>query len=226
MQFFRNSKVSLAAFLVFDVLLAYWLITLFQARDEVNSVNTLNLLGAIKYPDPYRLTPFHLDDQHGEPFLVDDFKGQWSLVFFGFTSCPDICPITMTELAQAYRAITETPDLKNPQVVFISVDPKRDSRLAVKQYVEQFNSDFIGLTGSEADIDALASQLFVAFSEVDREEMNPNKLGNELQKSDDYMINHNIHLSLVNPKAELAALIRPPVRHESLVEAYYLLVSE
>ena len=94
MQLSRNSKISFAAFVVFDLLLAYWLITLFQARDEVETVNALNALGAIEYPEPYRLTPFQLSDQIGDPFLVDDFAGQWSLVFFGFTSCPDVCPIT------------------------------------------------------------------------------------------------------------------------------------
>jgi len=225
-QFFRNSKVSLAAFVAFDLLLAYWLITLSQARNEVNTANALNALGAIEYPDPFRLTPFQMSDQFGDLFSVEDFEGQWSLVFFGFTSCPDVCPTTMLELAQAHRAIAETPDLPNPQVVFVSVDPERDSRLVVKQYVEQFNSDFTGLTGSEAQIEALASQLFVAFSKVDRADIDFSKTGHESHRTDDYIVNHNTHLSLVNPEAELVALIRPPVRRESLVQAYSLLVSE
>ena len=232
MQLPRNLKTSFAAFIVFDLLLAYWLITLFQARDEVENVNALNALGAVEYPDPNRLTPFQLSDQNGDPFLVENFAGQWSLVFFGFTSCPDVCPITMSELAQAYRTITEMPDLPDPQVVFVSVDPKRDSRQAVKRYVEQFSKDFIGLSGSEEAIGTLASQLFVAFSKVDQGEMNLEKTGHESHMpervlvGDGYMINHNIHVSLVSPEAELVALIRPPVRHESLVQAYTLLINE
>ena len=232
MQLSRNSKVSFAAFVVFDLLLAHWLITLFQARDEVETINALNALGAIEYPDPYRLTPFQLSDQNGDPFLVEDFVGQWSLVFFGFTSCPDVCPITMSELAQAHRTITEMPDLPDPQVVFVSVDPERDSRQAVKRYVEQFNTDFIGLSGSEAGIGTLAEQLFVAFSKVDQADMVPGETGHESHMpdggvtADGYMINHNIHVSLVNPEAELVALIRPPVRRESLVQAYSLLIND
>ena len=232
MQSSRSLKFSFAAFVVFDLLLAYWLITLFQARDEVENINSLNALGAVEYPDPYRLAPFQLSDQNGNPFLVDNFAGQWSLVFFGFTSCPDVCPITMSELAQAYRTITEMPHLPDPQVVFVSVDPERDSRQAVKRYVEQFSADFIGLSGSEAGIGTLASQLFVAFSKVDQTDMDLEKTGHESHVperaviGDGYMINHNIHVSLVNPNAELVALIRPPVRRESLVQAYTLLINE
>ena len=232
MQLSRNSKASFAAFVVFDLLLAYWLITLFLARDEVETINALNALGAIEYPDPYRLTPFQLSDQNSDPFLVDDFAGHWSLVFFGFTSCPDVCPITMSELAQAHRAITEMPDLPDPQVVFVSVDPERDSRQAVKRYVDQFNSDFIGLSGSESSIGTLASQLFVAFSRVDHTDMDLERAGHVSHIpergviGDGYMINHNIHVSLVNPEAELVALIRPPIRRESLVQAYTLLINE
>ena len=232
MQLSRNSKISFAAFVVFDLLLAYWLITLFLARDEVETINALNALGAIEYPDPYRLTPFQLSDQNSDPFLVDDFAGRWSLVFFGFTSCPDVCPITMSELAQAHRTITEMPDLPDPQVVFVSVDPERDSKQAIKRYVDQFNSDFIGLSGSEAGIGTLAEQLFVAFSRVDQVDMVPGETGHESHRpdgaamADGYMINHNIHVSLVNPEAQLVALIRPPVRRESLVQAYSLLIKD
>ena len=232
MQLSRNSKISFAAFVVFDLLLAYWLITLFQARDEVENINSLNALGAVEYPDPYRLTSFQLSDQDGDPFLIDNFAGQWSLVFFGFTSCPDVCPITMSELAQAYRTITEIPDLPDPQVVFVSVDPERDSRQAVKRYVEQFSTDFIGLSGSETAIGSLASQLFVAFSKVDQTDMDLEKTGHESHVpervliGDGYMVNHNVHVSLVSPEAELVALIRPPVRRESLVQAYTLLINE
>jgi protein SCO1/2 len=231
-QLSRNSKFSLVAFVVFDLLLAFWLIILFQARDEVEDIHSLNALGAVKYPDPYRLAPFQLSDQDGDPFLVDNFAGQWSLVFFGFTSCPDVCPITMSELAQAYRTITEMPDLPDPQVVFVSVDPERDSRQAVKRYVEQFSTDFIGLSGSEAGIGTLASQLFVAFSKVDQTGRYLERTGHLSHMpergamGDGYVINHNIHVSLVNPEAELVALIRPPVRRESLVQAYTLLINE
>ena len=82
MQLSRNSKVSFAAFVVFDLLLAYWLITLFQARDEVETINALNALGAIEYPDPYRLTPFQLSDQDGDPFWLRILpgSGHWSFL--------------------------------------------------------------------------------------------------------------------------------------------------
>jgi protein SCO1/2 len=119
-QLSRNTKISLAAFVSFDLLLIYWLATLFIARGEVAVVNELNELGAIKYPEPFELTAFELTDQDNNAFTRENFLGQWSLVFFGFTSCPDVCPITMSELAQTYRAFQAQPDQALPQVVFVS----------------------------------------------------------------------------------------------------------
>ena len=231
MKLSRNTKISLAAFVAFDLLLVYWLVTLFIARNEVASINELTELGAIQYPEPYALSAFQLSDQNGNAFTREDFLGRWSLVFFGFTSCPDVCPITMSELAQAYRQIESQPDQPLPQVVFISVDPERDSVETVKEYVERFNSEFIGVTGSDSETANIAAQFFVAYSKVDEDmadmdhEM-PDMPNMAEMQDGNYMVNHNIHVSLVNPQGELIAVVRPPVRRESLGQIYKRLTSD
>ena len=234
MQLSRNTKISLAAFIAFDLLLVYWLATLFVAKHEVDYVNELNELGAIQYPEPFVLTPFQLTDQDSNSFSLENFTGQWSLVFFGFTACPDVCPITMSELAQAYRQMESQPDQPLPQVVFVSVDPERDSIAAIKEYVQQFNSDFIGLTGSDSEIANIAAQFFVAYGKVDESMMGMDHEMQEMEDSHenhemeagDYMMNHNIHVSLVNPEGELIAIVRPPVRRENISEIYSLFTRE
>ena len=228
MQLSRNTKISLAAFVAFDLLLIYWLATLFTARSEVAVVNQLNELGAIKYPEPFALTSFELTDQDNNAFTNEDFLGQWSLVFFGFTSCPDVCPITMSELAQTYRALQALPDQALPQVVFVSVDPERDSIDGVREYVQRFDSEFIGLIGSEVETANIAAQFFVAFSKVDEGMVD---MGHEMpsmpdMQAGDYMMNHNIHVSLVNPQGELTAVVRPPIRREVLAKLYPLLTGQ
>jgi len=227
-QLSRNTKISLAAFVAFDLLLIYWLATLFMARNEVAVVNELNELGAIKYPEPFALTTFELTDQDNNAFTNEDFLGQWSLVFFGFTSCPDVCPITMSELAQTYRTLQAQPDQVLPQVVFVSVDPERDSIDRVREYVQRFDSEFIGLIGSGGETANIAAQFFVAFSKVDEGMVD---MGHEMpsmpdMQAGDYMMNHNIHVSLVNPQGELTAVVRPPIRREVLAKLYPLLTGQ
>ena len=228
MQLSLNTKTSLAAFVAFDLLLVYWLTTLFMARSDVAAVNELNELGAIKYPEPFALTAFELTDQDNNAFTNEDFLGQWSLVFFGFTSCPDVCPITMSELAQTYRTLQAQPDQVLPQVVFVSVDPKRDSIDGVREYVQRFDSEFIGLIGSEVETANIAAQFFVAFSKVDEDMAG---MGHKMpamrdMQAGEYMMNHNIHVSLVNPQGELTAVVRPPIRREGLARLYPLLTGQ
>jgi protein SCO1/2 len=227
-QLSLNTKTSLAAFVAFDLLLVYWLATLFMARSDVAAVNELNELGAIKYPEPFALTAFELTDQDNNAFTNEDFLGQWSLVFFGFTSCPDVCPITLSELAQTYREFKAQPDQALPQVVFVSVDPERDSIDGVREYVQRFDSEFIGLIGSELETANIAAQFFVAFSKVDEDMAD---MGHEMpampdMQAGDYMMNHNIHVSLVNPQGELTAVVRPPIRREVLARLYPLLTGQ
>ncbi len=94
---------------------------------------------------------FTLQDQHGKPRQLSDFQGKVVVLFFGYTSCPDVCPTTLAELRTSMQQLGDAA--KEVQVLFVSVDPERDTPQLLAQYVPAFNPSFIGLTGSKAQID-------------------------------------------------------------------------
>ena len=229
MQLTRSTKIALGAFLAFDVLVASWLVYLFLVRAEIYEINELRDMGATRYPEPAALHDIQLTDSNGTVFTEANFKGQWSLVFFGFTSCPDVCPLTMAELDRFYSNPGDIAARSLPDIVFVTVDPGRDDLEVVGEYVSQYHDDFIGLTGTEAQIAIAAKQFYVAYqvSDGDHSEHgdNNNAMPAEMNP-DDYRVDHNTHVSLVNPEGELEAVIRPPIRAEILRNLYPQLIAE
>lgn len=225
MQLSRNLKIALIAFLVFDLLVASWLVYLYLLRGEVVEINELRYLGATRYPETREIGAFELLDQNGNPFTEAGLRDHWSLVFFGFTSCPDVCPLTMTELAQFSRRLSEQDSIEPPQVLFISVDPQRDGVEEIADYMSRFDNTFIGLTGADARIREVAAEFFVAYSTDEGDAMH----GDHPQASsgpDDYGVSHNAHVSVVNPQGQLHSVIRPPIRSEVMLELYPRLIAE
>ncbi len=111
-----------------------------------------------RYPSPIGQAvaavggPFHLEDQNGKPFSDEDLKGRPSLVFFGFTHCPDICPTTLFEISQIMQKLGSDADRAG--AVFITVDPERDTPTALKDYLSSFDPHLRGLTGDPAAVNA------------------------------------------------------------------------
>jgi protein SCO1 len=104
------------------------------------------------YAEPYPPAPeIELTLDNGANFRLSEMRGDAVLLFFGYTSCPDICPTTMAELKQALEQLDEE-DSKRARVLFITVDPERDTPERVQEYVDHFNPDFIGLSGTEAEL--------------------------------------------------------------------------
>lgn len=100
--------------------------------------------------------PFALVDGDGRPVTDQDFAGKWQLIYFGYTFCPDICPTDMQRLAQGYRAF-ETADparAATVQPIFVTIDPARDTPAVVKAFTAAFHPKFVGLTGTQAQVDA------------------------------------------------------------------------
>jgi protein SCO1/2 len=106
----------------------------------------------------------NLRDADGRPRTLADFKGKVTVIFFGFTQCPDVCPTTLAELAQARKLLG--PDGARVQGVFVSVDPARDTPEVLKAYVTTFGSDFVALHGTEDEIKAAAKQFKIFFNKV------------------------------------------------------------
>lgn len=143
-------------------------------------------------PAPRELPELQMVDKEGEPAGREAFYGQWSLVFMGFTSCGHICPTKMAEM----RLIRDQLDAPL-NVVFVSVDPGRDTPAIIKQYVESFDKDFSGMTGSAETIEELANALGAPYF-VD-------------PAPDRYIVDHSSALFLIGPDAKLVGVITPPL---------------
>ena len=143
-------------------------------------------------PHARELPEFSLVGQDGEPFTRESLKGKWHLVFFGYTYCPDICPTTLTRYTQVTNRLGDAPDvLDNTRVLFVSVDPGRDTPARLKEYVQFFNPEFIGATGDPDELARLA-KAFALFYQAHE----PDENGN-------YLIDHSAAVAIVNPDARL-----------------------
>ena len=175
-----------------------------------------------KLPETTPIPAFSLLDQYGETFDAERLKGQWSLLFFGFTRCPDICPPTMATLR---RFVAQFPN--PPQVVLVSVDPENDTPEILDEYLAAFNEDFIGVTGAREEMVALSTffGLVAAPPHGSREDMPEAHAGhdehaNHQPASDSYTINHSGSIIVVNPDGEYAGRISPPLNADELAWAW------
>ena len=134
---------------------------------------------------------FHLVDQDGNPFRLSQLRGKVVLFSFGFTHCPNVCPTTLSDLAKVYHSLPEN-DLQRVQVLFVSVDPRRDRPDVMKKYVPYFDKSFIGLTGSEPQI-AEAAKAYGAFYEMAQD---------SVEKPDNYSVNHSAFTYLITPSGK------------------------
>lgn len=161
------------------------------------------------WPNPKRLQAFTLTDQNGKTFGLDRLRGKWSLLFFGYTHCPDVCPLTLAVLNNFFNH--EKGRYKDIQVAFITVDPDRDSRKRLKNYVHYFNPAFIGLRGSMAQTKGLTSQLGVAFSYGKK------------SKDGNYTVNHSAAIFLIDPKGREIAIFSAPHQVDSIKKRYKMI---
>ncbi len=160
----------------------------------------LNENGLFVYELPRRFSSFSLIDQDGQPFTQEWFKGKWSFVFFGYTYCPDICPVTMATLRQFQQQLRDVDEeaAAATQVAFISVDPQRDTPEKLKQYVSYFGEDYVGATGEYIDVFNFARQVNIAF-------------GYQPQGDDgSYLVNHSGEVILINPEGHFHGFFKTP----------------
>jgi protein SCO1 len=151
------------------------------------------LQGGTVLPVPRTVQHFNLTDHRGANFDNTRLAGRSSLVFFGFTHCPDVCPTTLALLAQLQRE----PDLAKLQMLFITVDPGRDDQQTLQRYVDAFGGGFTGLRGEDAALDPLMLNLGAARS------LQP-RVGT------DYSVDHSAVLFHINPQGALSAIFTPP----------------
>lgn len=149
------------------------------------------------YPKPRELTDFTLTDAKGQTFTKQQLKGRWTLAFTGYTFCPDICPTTLAELAQAYPNIEAITSEYPIQIVFISVDPGRDDQNRLNEYINFFNPAFKAATGEHAQLFPLVRSMGMMYAIAESTD-NPN-----------YLVDHSAAVVLINPKAQVIGRFAP-----------------
>lgn len=156
------------------------------------------------------LPEFVLTDQTGRPFTRTALEGHWSFLFFGYTYCPDICPMTLALLSAVKQEILARGDADRvPQVIFVTVDPERDTISQMARYTEWFDPDFLGLTGSQEQIGQLAAGLHAPFRRVE----NP-------QTPDEYLFDHGSGIHLIGPDARLVVTLEAPHEAAAIADGY------
>jgi protein SCO1/2 len=152
---------------------------------------------ATVFPAPRALPALDLVDQDGNPLGPHFFDGPWTLVFFGFTQCPDICPTTLAVLAQAGRQLTDLPLAEQPRVLLVSVDPERDTPERLAAYVRFFDPAFLGATGSLESIAATAAAFGVPYAKVS-------------MPDGGYTMDHGSGIFVVSPAGGIVAYLSAP----------------
>ena len=153
---FRSNKVTLIVVAIVAASLG-----VFVARSLFSPPAPLVLQSGTVLKPPKPIPSFALTDHNGQPFTNAQLRGRWSLLFFGFANCGDICPTTLTLMASVKKSLSDLPSEQQPQLVFVSVDPGRDTPERLKLYVANFHADFIGVTGAQTDVDAFTKSLGV-----------------------------------------------------------------
>ena len=192
----RNIKLTIAGLLLFiTVIVAGFVYRVSLPR--IMTASEMSANGLYLLETPRNIGEFDLIDHHGNPFNPARLEGQWTLVFFGFTHCPDICPTTMTFLNTFLESLEGT-EAQDPQVVMVSVDPARDTVQQLADYMPYFNPDFIGVTGEFLDIHRFATKLNTPFRKV-------------MDEDGSYQVDHSSNIVLINPRGDYHGFFRSPL---------------
>ena len=135
-------------------------------------------------------------NEYGDAVSLADLKGRWSLLFFGYTYCPDICPMTLMHMNRLMKRLTED-EREQLNVVLVSVDPERDKPEQLGQYMDYFNPEFKALTGNPDNMKKLAAQLNAFYARVDREDGG-------------YLMDHSANIVLLDSELNYRGYIEPP----------------
>ena len=159
-------------------------------------------------PQPRELPAFNLRQSDGTPLVAGELAGHWTLVFLGFTFCPDVCPTTLAELAQAQKQWESMPESTRPRVLFVSVDPERDTPGKTGEYAHAFHPDTLAATADVPALEKFATSLGFVFMKAPGANFEHNP--------QDYSVDHSAHIAVLDPQGRLAGLIRPPLQPQAV----------
>lgn len=201
----RGIRLTVAGLLAFIVLLVGGFVYRMTLPPGMSSAE-MKVNGLYLHETPRSLGDFELVDHHGKPFGPDRLRGHWSLLFFGFTYCPDICPTTMAFLDR-FVAQLAPDEAADTRVVMVSVDPGRDTVQQLAEYVPYFNPGFTGVTGEFLDIHRFATALNTPFRKVAGE-------------GDSYQVDHSANVVLINPRGDYHGFFKPPLDQDKMLATY------
>lgn len=192
----RNIKLTIAGLLLFiTVIVAGFVYRISLPR--IMTVSEMSANGLYLLETPRNMGEFELIDHNGKSFNPSRLEGQWTLMFFGFTHCPDVCPTTMTFL-NTFLERLEGTEAEGPEVVMVSVDPARDTVQQLASYVPYFNADFTGVTGEFLDVHRFATALNIPFRKV-------------VEEDGSYQVDHSSNIVLINPRGDYHGFFRAPL---------------
>lgn len=172
----------------------------YLASSNKHAPNPPPTVAGFIWPPPPPLTTFILSDSQGESFSEAQLDDQWTLIFFGYTHCPDICPTTMQTLSGVREQLTGHQAFeRRGQVLFVSVDAERDTPELLRKYVGHFNPDFKAATAAAADLHRLTGQFGVQIVRVSG------------SKPDEYWFDHPASILLIGPDRRLTGVFAPPL---------------
>lgn len=177
------------------------------SQPRILNEHELREYGAYLLPTPRKFSDVELIDHNAQPFTQKQLEGQWTMIFFGFTHCPDICPTTLAAASKMYKELSDE-EMTDLQVLMVSLDPKRDTPEKLAQYVPYFHKDFIGVTTDQHRLLKFATELNVAYSKV------------PLGENGDYTVDHSGNIILINPYGHFHGYLRPPFEHGSMRVAW------
>ncbi len=157
---------------------------------------------AVRLFDPPRELPdFTLRQSDGTHLVPGELNGHWTLVFLGFTHCPDICPLTLSQLAQAQTQWESIPEAVRPRVLFVSVDPERDSPDRIGEYAHAFHKDTLAATADIPSLEKFARSLSLVFAKAPPDEGAPD---------DQYSVDHSAAMAVLDPQGRMTGVVQPP----------------
>ncbi|TXH70979.1 MAG: SCO family protein [Lysobacteraceae bacterium] len=176
-----------------------WAAEYFHRRDTHDGpeLQTVRLLS-----QPRELPAFSLQQSDRTQLVPGELRGHWTVVFIGFTFCPDVCPTTLGALAQSQKQWTALPESTRPRVLFVSVDPERDTIERIGEYAHAFHRDTLAATADLPSLERFTRSLSLVFAKVP---------AGEDQPPEHYSVDHSATLVVLDPQGRMAGVIQPPL---------------
>jgi protein SCO1 len=193
----KENNLHLIVIAIIAMLAGLWLAQTFQQPAPIKPP----IIHGVIYPSEKIILPFSLENHLSEVFTEKDLKDQWSLIFVGYTQCPDVCPTTLALMNEVSNMMRESNKIV-PGIIFLSIDPERDTPAILKEYVNYFNPEFIGLTGAIEQINRFSRNLNAVYRK------SPGLTG-EIT-ADNYLMDHSSALMLINPNGHMQSILTAP----------------